>query len=110
MNEYNTLAITRGDLLLSNTTRTFDPRWIWPTIISNNDNPNQPTEVVNYEPPPLTTVVVDTDRIPWIKPPPVQKAEQSLPGAPPMNKKSGGSSRKSMTQRIHSLKSHQKGT
>ena len=87
VNEYDTLAITRGDLLLSNTTRTFDPRWIWPMNIPNDDNPNQPTEVVNYEPPPLTTVVVDANRIPWIKPPPVQKAEQSLPGALPHERK-----------------------
>ena len=87
MNEYDTLAITKGDLLLSNTTRTFDPRWIWPMIISNDNNLDQPTEVVNYEPPPLTTVVVDTDRISWIKPPPIQKAEQSLPGALPYERK-----------------------
>ena len=44
-------------------------------------------EVVNYEPPSLTTVVVDADRISWIKPPPIQKAEQSVLGAPPHKQK-----------------------
>ena len=83
VNEFDTLAITRGDLLSSNFARTFDPGWTWPVIIPNNDSPDRPTEVVNYEPPPLVTVVVDVDRIPWIKPPPMQKAEQTLPGAPP---------------------------
>ena len=44
-------------------------------------------ETINYEPPLLTTVVVDANRIPWIKPPPVWKAEQSLPGALPHEQK-----------------------
>ena len=87
MNEFDTLAITRGDLLSSNFARTFDPGWTWPVIIPNNDSPDRPTEVVNYKPPPLVTVVVDVDRIPWIKPPLVQKAEQTLPGAPPHERK-----------------------
>ncbi|EDR05480.1 uncharacterized protein LACBIDRAFT_329791 [Laccaria bicolor S238N-H82] len=74
------VSSTRGDLILMDTARSFDPSWIWPVILPNDDDQEQPKEVVDYKPPPLTMVVIDTDRIPWIKPPLVQKAEQSLPG------------------------------
>ena len=87
VNDYDTHAISRGDLLLTDVTRSFDPGWIWPVVIPNDDSLDRPTETINYEPPPLTTVVVDADRIPWIKPPPVQKAEPSPPGAPPHERK-----------------------
>ena len=75
--------VATNDLLLTDVTGLFDPGWICPVIIPNDDSLDRPTEIINYEPPPLTTVVVDADRIPWIKPTPVQKAEQLLPGAPP---------------------------
>ncbi|EDR00561.1 uncharacterized protein LACBIDRAFT_334083 [Laccaria bicolor S238N-H82] len=87
VNKYDTLAIEQGDLLITDTTRSFDPGWIWPAVRTDNEELKRPKEVVNYEPPPLTTIVVDADRIPWIKPPPVQKAEQSLPGVPSHERK-----------------------
>ena len=91
VNEYDVRAIARGDLALSDTTRTFDPSWIWPTVQTNREASGlqqaEGTKSVSFKPPPLVTVIVAKDRIPWIKPPPVKKAEASRPGAPPHEKK-----------------------
>ena len=90
INEYDSRAMSRGDLLLPDTTRTHDPGWIWPTVNSDPRNaaPLQSTErKSNYGPDPPDTVIVSKNRLPWIKPPPVKKAEPSRPGAPPHEKK-----------------------
>lgn len=65
INNYDSLAITRGDLSLSSTTKTSGE------------------QEVEYEPPPPDTVIIANNRVPWIRPPAVSRVEPSHPGAPP---------------------------
>ncbi|EDR14505.1 uncharacterized protein LACBIDRAFT_321621 [Laccaria bicolor S238N-H82] len=44
-------------------------------------------QTIDYGPPPLETVIIVKDRVPWIKPPPVKRAAPSQPGAPPLERK-----------------------
>lgn len=102
VNEYNVRAIARRDLALSGTTRTFDPSWIWPTIQTNREagglQQAEGTKSVSFKPPPLVTVIVAKDRIPWIKPPPVKKAKASQV-LPHMKRRSGVNSWNNMSLR-----------
>ena len=81
VNEYDSMAMTRGDLTLSGTTILHDPGWVWSTLLDNLNSTTtkstEKTKVVNYEPPPLDVVVIARDRVPWIRPPPVKKAISS---------------------------------
>ncbi|KIJ89800.1 hypothetical protein K443DRAFT_15781 [Laccaria amethystina LaAM-08-1] len=85
---------------LSETSNTHDPGWIWYAVPTPSGASVAPTptnkpvlpktskkEVVVSEPPPPITIIIAKDRVPRVKPPPVKKAEQSRPGAPPLKQR-----------------------
>ena len=90
-NEYDSMALTRGDMSLSGTTIFHNPGWVWSTLLNNLNTPTEKPEAkpkeVSYDPPPLDVVTIAQDRVPWIRPPPVKKATPSRPGAPPHERK-----------------------
>lgn len=90
VNDYDAHAITRGDLTLEDTRNVRDPGWTWPIVHSNKGSVQTKSvakEEINYDPPSPNSVVIAKDRVSWIKPPPVKKAEPSRPGAPPHERK-----------------------
>ena len=91
INEYDAMALTRGDMALPNPSFFHNPGWIWSDLMdkirsTTTVEPEEPQEI-NYEPSPLDTVTISPDRVPWIRPPPVIRAEPSRPGAPPHERK-----------------------
>ena len=91
VNEYDSMALTRGDMSVPNPSFFHNPGWIWSDLMdkirsTTTKEPEEPQEV-NYEPPPLDIISIAQDRVPWIRPPPVKKAEPSRPGAPPHERK-----------------------
>ena len=87
INEYDAMALTRGDMALPNLSFFHNPGWIWSDLMDKIQStttvePEAPQEI-NYEPPPLDTVTISPDQVPWIRPLPVIRAEPSRPGAPP---------------------------
>ncbi|EDQ99451.1 uncharacterized protein LACBIDRAFT_316546 [Laccaria bicolor S238N-H82] len=116
VNDYDSLALSRGDLSLRDTSSFHDPGWVWsePPVQKDKFPAKEPprTQVANwawsdpqvqkgkspikeppkpqtvdYGPPPAETVIIAKDRVPWIKPPPVKRAAPSRPGAPPHEQK-----------------------
>ena len=86
INEYDAMALTRGDMALPNPSFFHNLGWIWSDLMdkfrsTTTVEPEEPQEI-NYEPPPLDTVSISPDRVPWIRPPPVIRAEPSHSGAP----------------------------
>lgn len=87
INKYDSMALTRGDMSPPNPSAFHNPGWVWSDLMdkirsTTTEEPIEPWEI-DYEPPPLDTVSIAQDRVPWIKPPPVMRAEPSQPGAPP---------------------------
>ena len=63
-----------------------NPGWVWSDLLdkirrTTATEPGKPQEI-NYKPPPLDTISISPNRVLWIKPPPVKRAEPSRPGAP----------------------------
>ncbi|EDR06478.1 uncharacterized protein LACBIDRAFT_328877 [Laccaria bicolor S238N-H82] len=94
INDYDSMAISRGDLSLSDTAMIHDPGWVWPQAVVNRrdesrspDTKSADKSVVDYGPPPLETISIASDRVPWIKPPPVKKAAASRANAPAHERK-----------------------
>ena len=73
INNYDSLMMTQEDLLLLNTLTTFNPGWTWSipqsSIDSRMSKPMEGKKAVNYKPPPLISIIIAKDRIPWVKPP-----------------------------------------
>ncbi|EDR09760.1 uncharacterized protein LACBIDRAFT_317869 [Laccaria bicolor S238N-H82] len=89
INDYDSMAISRGDLSLPDTATIHDPGWVWPQAVVNRrdesrspDTKSADKSAVDYGPPPLETISIASDRVPWIKPPPVKKAAASRANAP----------------------------
>ena len=87
INEYDAMALTKGDMSMPNPSFFHNPGWVWSDLMdkirsTTMEEPEKPQEI-DYEPPPLDTVSISLDRVLWIRPPPVKKAEPSRPGAPP---------------------------
>ncbi|EDR06693.1 uncharacterized protein LACBIDRAFT_328613 [Laccaria bicolor S238N-H82] len=116
VNDYNSLALSRGDLSLRDTSSFHNPGWVWsePPVQKNKSPAKEPprtqssgwawsgiqaskdkspvkeqpkSQTIDYGPPPPETVIIAKDQVPWIKPPPVKRATPSRPGAPPHEQK-----------------------
>ena len=57
INEYDSMALTHGDMSLSGTTVFHNPGWVWSTLLNNLNTPAEKSEAklkeVNYDPPPI---------------------------------------------------------